>query len=66
MSWREGRFTVDIPKGMMGTSSGADAGDLPESELVLGSRDEAFDFGVRDGGKLASLYREHVRYVLNE
>lgn len=49
---------------MAGTSAAGGCGGLPESELVLGSRDEAFDFGVRDTGKLALLYREHVRYVL--
>lgn len=30
-------------------------------ETMLSSRDEAFDFETRDAGKLAALYREHVR-----
>lgn len=32
------------------------------AEMALASRDAAFDYGARDAGELAVLYREHVRY----
>lgn len=57
VSWREGKFVVELPQGMSASQSFAAVG----RETTLGSRDAAFEFKTRDTGVLAALYRDHVR-----
>lgn len=56
VSWRDGHFTVQPPPAMSSAATSA-----VSDELTLSSRDAAFDHSVRDAGKLAEVYREHVR-----
>ena len=56
VSWRDGCFDVALPK-QLAEEAEVELG----AELVLGSRDAAFEYGTRDAGALAELYRAHVR-----
>lgn len=59
VSWRDGCFDVALPKPLAEEAAEVEL----RAELRLESRDAAFEFGTRDDGALAELYRGHVRYV---
>lgn len=52
-----------LPKPMHAAALAKSAEVELGAELMLESRDAAFEFGTRDAGALAGLYRTHVRYV---
>lgn len=61
VSWRDGCFNVALPKAMHAAALAKAAEVELTTELMLESRDAAFEFGTRDAGALAGLYRNHVR-----
>lgn len=62
VSWRHGCFNIALPKPMHPAAL-AKAGEVElATELLLESRNAAFEFETRDAGALAGLYRDHVRY----
>lgn len=61
VSWRDGCFNVALPKPMHAAALAKAAEVELGAELMLDSRDAAFEFGTRDAGALAELYRMHVR-----
>ncbi|CAM9536742.1 unnamed protein product [Pylaiella littoralis] len=63
VSWRDGCFSVALPKAMHAAALAKAAEVELTNELMLESRDAAFEFGTRDAGALASFYRSHVRQV---
>lgn len=62
VSWRDGCFNVALPRQMHEAAMAKAAEVEFGSELMLRSRDAAFEFvGKRDDGALADVYRQHVR-----
>ena len=62
VSWRDGRFTVELPETLRASAGDSSAVVAGETEMILESRDAAFDLEARESvGKLAALYRTHVR-----
>eukprot|EP00752_Nemacystus_decipiens_P005181 g4701.t1 len=61
VSWRDGCFNVALPTAMHAAALAKAAEVELGPELMLESRDAAFDYGSRDTGALAELYRAHVR-----
>ncbi|CAN0250757.1 unnamed protein product, partial [Hapterophycus canaliculatus] len=62
VSWRDGCFNVALPRPMHEAAMAKAAEVELGSELMLPSRDAAFEFvGKRDDGALADVYRQHIR-----
>ncbi|CAN0258670.1 unnamed protein product, partial [Ectocarpus sp. 4 AP-2014] len=66
VSWRDGCFNVAIPTPMHAVALAKAAEVELASELMLESRDAAFEFGTRDAGALADVYRAHVRSKMDD
>ncbi|CAM9640842.1 unnamed protein product, partial [Ascophyllum nodosum] len=67
VSWRDGRFTVELPETLRASAGDSSAVVAGETEMILESRDAAFDLEARESvGKLAALYRTHVRSKMDE
>ncbi|CAN0294598.1 unnamed protein product, partial [Ectocarpus sp. 8 AP-2014] len=66
VSWRDGCFNVAIPTPMHAAALAKAAEVELAPELILESRDAAFEFGTRDAGALADVYRAHVRSKMDE
>eukprot|EP00903_Cladosiphon_okamuranus_P015221 g14067.t1 len=65
VSWRDGCFNVALPTPMHAAALAKAAEVEFGSELMLESRDAAFEFETRDAGALAELYRAHVRSTMD-